>query len=87
MRTGRYHRNALRPNVVLDTEVKLTPAHFACWPALWTAPVDERHTKEKAKLARAQATRIAGSISQRLRGQPATEPVTIRSHPPDRRPS
>jgi truncated hemoglobin YjbI len=30
---------------------------------------------------------VAGSISRRLRGQPATELVTIRSQPPDQWPS
>lgn len=77
----------LRPHVVLDAQVTLTPAHFARWLALWTATVDERHAGEKAELAKAQAIRIAGSISRRLRGQPATEFVTIRSQPSDRRPS
>jgi hemoglobin len=31
LRAGRYRRNALRPHVVLDVEVKLTPTHFARW--------------------------------------------------------
>lgn len=85
LRAGRYRRNALRPHVVLDAEVALTPAHFARWLALWAATVDERHAGEKAELAKVQARRIAGSISRRLRGQPATELVTIRSRPSDQR--
>jgi hemoglobin len=87
LRAGRYRRNALRPHVVLDAEVTLTPAHFARWLALWAATVDERHAGERAELAKVQARRIARSISRRLRGQPATELVTIRSQPPDQRPS
>jgi hemoglobin len=87
LRAGRYHRNALRPHVVLDAQVTLTPAHFARWLGLWAATVDERHAGEKAELAKVQADRIAGSISRRLRGQPAAELATIRSRPSDQRPS
>jgi hemoglobin len=87
LRAGRYRRNALRPHVVLDAEVTLTSAHFARWLALWAATVDERHAGGKAELAKVQAARIAGSISRRLRGQSATELVTIRSQPSDQRPS
>ena len=65
----------------------LTPAHFARWLALWSATIDARHAGEKAELAKVQADRIAGSIRRRLRRQPATELVTIRSEPPDQRPS
>jgi hemoglobin len=85
LRAGVYHRNALRPHLDLNTKVELTPAHFARWLDLWTATVDERHTGEKAELAKVQATRIAGSIGRRLRGQPATELVTIQRPPPDQR--
>jgi hemoglobin len=87
LRAARYRRNALQPHIVLDAEVKLTSAHFARWPALWNATVDERHAGERAELAKVQATRIAGSISRRLRGQPAMELVTLRSQPSDQRPS
>jgi hemoglobin len=77
LRAGRYHRNALRPHLQLNSMVELTTAHFERWLALWTATVDERHRGEKADLVKIQAARIAGSISRRLRGQPATEHVTI----------
>ena len=87
LRAGRYRGNALRPHVVLDAEVRLTAAHFARWLALWGATIDERHAGDTAELAKVQARRIAGSISRRLRGQPASELVTIRSQPPDPRPS
>lgn len=87
LRAGRYRRNALRPHIVLDAEVKLTSAYFARWLALWAATVDERHVGEKAELAKVQAARIAGSIGRRLRAQPATELLTIRSQPSDQRPS
>ena len=83
--TGRYRRNALRPHVLLDAEVPLTPAHFARWLALWAATVDDRWAGDRAELAKVQATRIAGSISRRLRGQPATELATIRIQPSDQR--
>ncbi|MGH3776423.1 MAG: group III truncated hemoglobin [Pseudonocardiaceae bacterium] len=73
LRAGLYHRNALRPHLDVNSRVELTPAHFARWLDLWTTTVDERHTGEKAELAKVQATRIAGSIGRRLRGQPATE--------------
>jgi hemoglobin len=71
LRAGLYHRNALRPHLDLNTQVELTPTHFARWLDLWTATVDDRHTGEKAELAKVQATRIAGSLTRRLRGQPA----------------
>ena len=85
LHAGRYRRNALRPHVVLDAEVTLTPAHFARWLTLWAATVDERHAGAKAELAKVQARRIAGAISWRLRGQPATELVAIRSQPSGQR--
>lgn len=85
LRAGVYHRNALRPHLELNTQVELTPAHFGRWLALWTATVDERHTGQKAELAKAQAVRIAGSIGRRLRGQPASELITIEPKPPDQR--
>ncbi|MDQ2788337.1 MAG: hypothetical protein DLM60_09945 [Pseudonocardiales bacterium] len=69
LRAGLYHRNALAPHLDLNTKIDLTPAYFARWLDLWTATVDERHIGEKAELAKIQATRIAGSISRRLRGQ------------------
>lgn len=72
LRAGLYHRNALRPHLRLNTKVELTPAHFARWLDLWTTTVEERHTGEKAELAKVQATRIAGSLTRRLRGQPTT---------------
>ncbi|MGH3779074.1 MAG: group III truncated hemoglobin [Pseudonocardiaceae bacterium] len=83
LRAGRYHRNALRPHLELNSTVELTAAHFERWLALWTATVDERHRGEKAELAKTQATRIAGSISRRLREQPATQHVTIQRRRPD----
>ena len=85
LRAGLYHRNALTPHLALNTKVALTPAHFARWLDLWTATVDERHTGAKAELAKVQATRIAGSLTRRLRGQRATELVTIQRSPPDQR--
>jgi hemoglobin len=82
-RAGRYHRNALRPHLDLDAKVELTAAHFARWLELWTSTIDERHGGEKANLAKVQATRIAGSISRRLRGEPATELLTIQPTRPE----
>jgi hemoglobin len=79
MRAGLYHRNALRPHLLLDAQVPLTAAHFTRWLALWTATVDERHEGERAEFAKVQAARIAGSISRRLRGGSASDMVTIRS--------
>jgi hemoglobin len=87
LRAGRYRRNALRPHVVLDAQVRLTAAHFARWLALWVATVDGRHAGETAELAKVQAGRIAGSISRRLRGRPGTGLVSIGSQSPDPRPS
>jgi hemoglobin len=81
LRAGLYHRNALAPHRELNSRVELTAAHFARWLDLWTTTVDERHTGEKAELAKVQATRIAGSLTRRLRGQPPTELVTIRRPP------
>jgi hemoglobin len=85
LRAGRYRRNALRPHVLLDAEVQLTSAHFARWLALWAATVDDRWAGDRAELAKVQATRIAGSISRRLRGQPDTDFATIRSRASDQR--
>lgn len=85
LRAGVYHRNALRPHRDLNAQVELTAAHFARWLALWTATVDERHRGPTAELAKTQAVRIAGSIGRRLRGQPASELVTIQLRPPDPR--
>jgi len=82
-RAGRYQRNALRPHLELNARVELTEAHFRRWLALWTATVDDLYAGPAADLAKAQAGRIAGSISRRLGGQPATEYVTIRRGPPD----
>jgi hemoglobin len=87
LHAGRYRRNAFRPHVVLDARVELTPAHFTRWLALWAATVDERHTGEKATHAKVQATRIAGSISRRLRGQPVPRLANNRPHPRKQRPS
>jgi hemoglobin len=84
-RAGLYHRNALQPHLGLNTKIELTPAHFARWVDLWTATVDERHTGEKAEFAKVQVTRIASSIIRRLRGQSATELLTIQCSPPDQR--
>jgi hemoglobin len=76
LRTGRYHRNALRPHLALAAEVELTDTHFARWLELWTATVDERHAGARAELAKTQASRIAGSIRRRIRAQ-SGEFVTI----------
>lgn len=71
--TGEYKRNALKPHAALHALTQLTPAHFERWLALWMKTVDDRHTGEKAELAKLQATRIAGSMSKRLTGEaPAT---------------
>jgi hemoglobin len=85
LRAGRYRRNALRPHVLLDAEVQLTPVQIARWLALWAATVDDRWTGDRAELAKVQAARIAGSISRRLRGQPAIDLATIRIQPSDQR--
>jgi hemoglobin len=71
-RAGRYHRNALRPHLDLNTKVELTPAHFARWLDLWSTTIDQRHTGPNAELAKTQATRIAESIARRLRAPRAT---------------
>jgi hemoglobin len=87
LRAGLYHRNALAPHLDLNTKIELIPAHFDRWLNLWTATIDERYTGERAELAKVQATHIAGSLSRRLRRQPATELLTIQRAPPDQRPS
>jgi len=87
LRAGLYHRNALAPHLDLNTKIELTPVHFTRWLNLWTATVDERHTGERAELAKVQATRIAASLSRRLRRQPATELLNIQRTPPDQRQS
>lgn len=81
LRAGRYHRNALRPHLDLNSTVELTAAHFERWLTLWTTTVDEHHGGKRAELAKTQAARIAGSISRRLQGQAATQHVTIQRSP------
>jgi hemoglobin len=61
LRAELYRRNALRPHVVLDAEVKLTPTHFARWLALWAATVDERHAGGLSPTLRPSTTTPATS--------------------------
>lgn len=80
-RAGAYHRNALRVHVDLDARAPLTPAHFHRWVALWTETVDDLFRGRHADRAKQQAVRIAGSMSRRLAGAPASELVTITRRP------
>lgn len=63
---GTYRRNALHPHQRLHVRANLTVAHFERWLALWHDTVDDRHAGPKAKLAKLQATRIAGAMCRRI---------------------
>jgi hemoglobin len=63
-RVGTYRGNPLRPHQLLHARAGLTPAHFVRWLTLWRATVDDRHAGPKAELAKLQAGRIAGAMSQ-----------------------
>jgi hemoglobin len=66
LRTGAYRGNALRPHLLLNAQVRLTPEHFDRWLRLWTTTIEERHRGERADHAALQARRIAGALLRRL---------------------
>ena len=69
-RAGKYRRNAFTPHQRLHLRAGLTAAHFARWLELWCRTVDERYAGPRAELAKLQATRMAGSMSRRIAGEP-----------------
>jgi len=79
LRTGSYRGNALRPHLLLNAQVALTPAMFERWLELWTATIGERHRGDRADHAVLQAQRIAGALQRRLGGaRPVDVAVTPR---------
>lgn len=73
-----YRRNALQLHYALNERHPLTPEHFDRWLMLWEATVDAHFSGPTAELAKRQATRIAGSIHRRMRGQSGSDFETIR---------
>jgi len=85
-RAGLYRRNALQVHVDLHNLFPLSSQHFTRWLALWVTSVDDHFAGEKAERAKAQATRIAYSMSRRLLGESGSEFVTIQHRRPRDKP-
>jgi hemoglobin len=66
-----YHGHPFGVHADLHARVELRWEHFARWLALWTRTVDELFAGERAELAKAHATRVAGAFQRRLRGFPS----------------
>jgi hemoglobin len=62
-----YGGGAFRPHLELNFKTPLKRGHFERWLHLWYETVDELFAGERAELAKAHATRVAGAFSQRLR--------------------
>ncbi|WP_434613339.1 group III truncated hemoglobin [Arthrobacter sp. A5] len=77
-----YRRNALAVHFDLNAKEPLTAAHFGRWLELWAATVDDLFHGEKARLAKLQAERIAGSIQRRVAGKTPSDFATIGTRNP-----
>jgi hemoglobin len=62
-----YGGGAFRPHLELNFKTPLKRGHFERWLYLWYETVDELFVGERAELAKAHATRVAGAFSTRLR--------------------
>lgn len=80
-KAGLYKRNALKIHFDIHAKEPLTLEHFNRWLQLWTRTVDELFAGEKAELAKVQAHQIAGSLSRRVTGRPASQYSTISMRP------
>jgi hemoglobin len=67
--------------VNLNTRAQLGAEHFERWLSMWAATVNDNFAGETAELAKAQGTRIAGSIERRLQGGSGSDFETIRTRP------
>jgi hemoglobin len=71
-----YGGGAFAPHALIHRQVPLRAGHFERWLWLWHTTVDELFAGERAQLAKAHATRVAGAFHRRLEAfGPATEPA------------
>lgn len=75
-----YRRNAFAVHAALHQQEPFTPAHFRRWLELWWSTVDELFRGERAEMAKAHATRIAGAFTHRLLGSEGVRPIPLRVH-------
>lgn len=61
-----YEGRPFRPHIEVNAKAQIKPGHFVRWLALWKETVDELFTGPTADNAKAHATRIARSFSDRL---------------------
>ena len=61
-----YGGGAFAPHALINRQVPLRAGHFERWLWLWRTTVDELFAGERADLARAHATRVAGAFHRRL---------------------
>ena len=80
-RAGLYRRNAFNVHGEVDAKFRLQVEHFVRWLELWTSTVDTLFVGEKAERAKVQAARIAWSMSRRLNGDAASQPLAIPRKP------
>ncbi len=66
-----YSGGAFRPHADLHAKIGLRSGHFERWLVLWRTTVDELFAGERAELAKAHATRVAGAFQRRLDGLPS----------------
>jgi hemoglobin len=68
-----YGGGAFAPHALIHRQVPLRAGHFERWLWLWRTTVDELFAGDRAELAKAHATRVAGAFHRRLE---AIGPVT-----------
>jgi hemoglobin len=61
-----YGGGAFAPHAALHMKSPLRRGHFERWLWLWHTTVDELFAGERAELAKAHATRVAGAFHRRL---------------------
>jgi hemoglobin len=61
-----YGGGAFAPHALINRQVALRGGHFERWLHLWRTTVDELFAGERAELAKAHATRVAGAFHRRL---------------------
>ncbi len=61
-----YGGRPFRPHIELNARARIRPGHFVRWLALWEDTVDELFTGPTATSAKAHATRITRSFSDRI---------------------
>jgi hemoglobin len=83
-----YGGGAFAPHAALNARAQLRAGHFERWLWLWQQTVDELFDGERAQLAKAHATRVAGAFHQRLApiepAPPGSAPFTVSEHGPER---